>query len=604
MIYSKCIKKITKILLLLAAVALMAAPSFAATFNLAAVEAEWTPPGGTPIPMWGFVEATSCPAGPVLWDVPVLSVPAGDTTLTITLLNCLPPGSEAVSVVIPGQASPLVSGGIPQGTITDSLGRQRITSFTGQASVGGTVSYTWSNLKPGTYIYHSGSHPGLQVHMGLYGALKVADISGSAYPGISHNNEVMLFYSEVDPALHDPPAVAQPMNYKPVHFLVNGEQPNPGATAIADHPITAGEQVLVRFLNMGLKTHVPSFNDQYISVIAEDGNLYPHPRSQYSVLLPAGKTMDAIWTVPSEGYYPVYDRSHSPGGMVAYLAVSASGLVASDDAFAVDEDSVLNIAAPGVLAGETGTAVLNTSTTNGALVLNPDGSFTYTPNLNFNGTDIFTYRCTDGVLYSNVATVTITVNPVNDVPAAADDGAATLEATAVTIDVLANDTDVDGDLLTVSSVTQGTNGSVVINPDDTVTYTPDAGFTGTDTFTYTANDGTADSNAATVTVTVNPDVNIQPVAADDSASTTVNTPVIINVVANDSDPDGTIDPTTVAIVTQPGKNGTVVNHYNGTVTFDPRKNYAGTVTFTYTVNDNDGATSNVATVTVTVIRVK
>jgi len=596
MIYTKCIKKITQVLLCLAAVTLMVSPSFAATFNLAAVEAEWKPPGGTPIPMWGFInDPGSCPVAPVLWDVgPMLNVPAGDSTLTINLRNCL---AESVSIVIPGQAAHL-----SPVTFIDTEGRQRVSSFTAETVPGGTGNYTWSNLKPGTYIYHSGSHPALQVHMGLYGALTVADTSGSAYPGISHDNEVILFYSEVDPALHDPPGVAQPLNYKPMYFLVNGEQPDFFANAIVDHPITAGEQVLIRFLNMGLKTHVPSLNDQYISVIAEDGNLYPYPKNQYSVLLPAGKTMDAIWTAPSDGDYPVYDRSHSPGGMVAYLTVSASGLVAADDAFAVDEDDILDIAAPGVLAGETGTAVLNGSTTNGVLVLNADGSFNYTPNPDFNGIDIFTYRYTDGVQYSNVATVTITVNPVNDAPVAAANASATLEAAAVTIDVLANDSDVDGDPLTVSAVTQGTNGLVVINLDDTVTYTPNAGFTGTDTFTYTANDGTADSNAATVTVTVNPDVNIPPVAADDYASTTVNTPVIINVVANDSDPDGMIDPATVVIVQQPTRGGTVLNNNNGTVTYIPRKNFKSTDTFTYTVNDNEGAASNEATVRVNVVK--
>ncbi|MEW6569798.1 MAG: Ig-like domain-containing protein [Nitrospirota bacterium] len=598
MTYTKCIKKIIQVLLLLAAVSLMAGPSFAATFDLAAVEATWTPPGSaTPITMWGFInDPGSCPGAPVLWNVgPTLNVPAGDSTLTINLRNCL---AEPVSVVIPGQPAAL-----SPVTFTDAQGRQRVLSFTTETLASGTSIYTWNNLKPGTFIYHSGSHPALQVQMGPYGAVTVTDISGSAYPGIAHDNEVILFYSEIDPVLHTPATVAQPLNYRPKHFLVNGEQPNPAVNAVADHPITAGEQVLIRFLNMGLKTHVPSLNDQYISVIAEDGNLYPYPKNQYSVLLPAGKTMDAIWTAPSDGGYPVYDRSHSPGGMLIYLQVGASSLVATDDTYSVNEDAILTVVAPGVLTGETGTtAVLNSSTTNGAIVLNTDGSFTYTPNANFNGTDIFTYRSTDGITYSNVATVTITVNPINDAPVAVDDTSSTVEATAVIINVLANDTDVDGDPLTVSFVTQGTNGLVVINPDNTVTYTPTPGFTGTDTFTYTANDGTADSNVATVTVTVNPHVNTPPVATDDYASTTVNVPVTINVVLNDTDPDGTIDPTTVAIVTQPTRGGSVVNHNNGTVTFTPKKNFRGTDTFTYTVNDNEGATSNVATVRVNVVR--
>jgi VCBS repeat-containing protein len=603
--YAEYIKKIAQVLFILAAVTLLVSPSLAVVHNLAAVEAEWTPPGGTPIPMWGFIEAATCPPSPVSWNVPILNVPAGDTTLTINLLNCLSSGSEAVSVVIPGQSMPVVTGGIPQGMIIDAQGRQRLTSFTGQVDVGGTASYTWNNLKPGTYIFHSGSHPALQVHMGLYGALTATDASSSAYPGISNDNEAVLFYSEVDPALHDPPTVAQPMNYKPAYFLVNGVQPDPDAPAIVDHPISAGEQVLIRFLNMGLKTHVPSLNDQYVSIIAEDGNLYKYPKNQYSVLLPAGKTMDAIWTAPSDGDYPVYDKSQSPGGMLAYLQVGVSGLVATDDVYSVNEDDVLSEPAPGVLTGETGTAaVLNSDTTDGVLVLNTDGSFTYTPSLDFDGTDIFTYRSTDGTQYSNVATVTITVNPLNDAPVAIDDSAATVQDIAVVIGVLLNDTDADGDALTVSAKTDGTFGTVVINGDNTtVTYTPIAGYTGTDTFTYTASDGTADSNSATVTVTVNPPVNEPPVAKNDYVATTVNVPVIIHLTDNDSDADGTIDPTSVVVMTQPARGGSVLNHNNGTVTFTPKKNYKGKDTFTYTVNDNGGATSNEATVRVDVVRV-
>ena len=113
--------------------------------------------------------------------------------------------------------------------------------------------------------------------------------------------------------------------------------------------------------------------------------------------------------------------------------------VAVDDTYATDEDTGLNVAAPGVLGNDTDvdvdflTAALVSGTSNGSLTLNADGSFTYTPNANFNGSDSFTYKANDGNLDSNVATVTITVNPVNDTPVADDDAYATDEDTALTV---------------------------------------------------------------------------------------------------------------------------------------------------------------------------
>jgi VCBS repeat-containing protein len=269
------------------------------------------------------------------------------------------------------------------------------------------------------------------------------------------------------------------------------------------------------------------------------------------------------------------------------------------------------VAAPGLLAndsdanGDPLTASLDSPASSGDVTLSSDGSFEYLPDPGFTGTDSFTYTANDGALDSNVATVTITVNPiaVNNPPVANGDTASTLEDTALTVDVLANDSDADDDALTVSTVSQGAYayGAVTNNGSD-VTYTPDPGFTGTDSFTYTASDGAADSNVATVTITVNPaPANDPPVANDDFANTTKNTAVTINVVDNDTDPDGSIDPATV-VVSQTSK-GTAASNGNGTVTFTPKKNLRrGTGTFTYTVNDNEGATSNTATVTVVVVR--
>jgi len=123
------------------------------------------------------------------------------------------------------------------------------------------------------------------------------------------------------------------------------------------------------------------------------------------------------------------------------------------------------------------------------------------------------------------------VQVISDPPVANDDTATTDEDTAVTINVLGNDTDPDGDPLSVASVTQGTNGSVAINADDTVTYTPDADFNGTDTFTYTASDGLGGTDTATVTVTVNPviDISIAPLDANKAEGDSGATPFTFTV---------------------------------------------------------------------------
>jgi len=140
-----------------------------------------------------------------------------------------------------------------------------------------------------------------------------------------------------------------------------------------------------------------------------------------------------------------------------------------------------------------------------SLTLNANGSFTYTPAANYNGTDPFTYRASDGALDSNLATVTITVSAVNDAPVAAADTYNTPEDTTLTVNapgVLGNDSDPDGDTLSAVVASGPSHGSLTLNANGSFTYTPDANYNGTDPFTYRASDGTLASNLATVTITV------------------------------------------------------------------------------------------------------
>ena len=195
--------------------------------------------------------------------------------------------------------------------------------------------------------------------------------------------------------------------------------------------------------------------------------------------------------------------------------------VAASNTYTVNEDVCAEHCAHQVCLGndtdadgDTLTAIKVSDPAHGTLILNADGSFVYTPNANFNGTDSFTYKANDGSADSNDATVTITVTPVNDPgdpanasPVAVSNTYTVNQDAVLTVGIpglLGNDTDADGDTLTAVKVSDPAHGTLILNADGSFVYTPNAGFNGTDSFTYKANDGTADSNDATVTITVNP----------------------------------------------------------------------------------------------------
>ncbi len=241
----------------------------------------------------------------------------------------------------------------------------------------------------------------------------------------------------------------------------------------------------------------------------------------------------------------------------------------------------------GVTRPAHGTAVVNGSAPN---------TVTYTSSSGFTGTDTFNYTVSDGKGGTATAKVTVTVStPPNHPPVAADDTASTAKNKAVTIAVLANDTDPDGDPLTIMSVSIASNGSVTATA-TRVTYTPNRNFLGTDSFTYSITDGRGGSASARVTVTVAEGANHKPKAMDDTATTTAGRPVTINVVANDTDADG--DTLAAGSVTQPS-NGMAVANGNGTVTYSPNSGFTGSDAFHYTVSDGRGGTAT-ARVAITV----
>ena len=281
---------------------------------------------------------------------------------------------------------------------------------------------------------------------------------------------------------------------------------------------------------------------------------------------------------------------------------------ADDDSYSTDEDTTLNVAAPGVLGNDSDvegsalTAVLVAGPASGTLTLNPDGSFDYEPDENLNGSDSFTYMANDGTLDSNVATVSITVNAVNDAPVCEDVAITTDEDTVGS--VAPDCSDVENDTLTYSIVTQPANGDASVNGDDELEYVPDENFNGSDSFTYLANDGALDSNIANVTVTVNA-VNDAPVAGGDTASGTEDTELVIDpadLLANDTDVDNEASDLSVTEVGS-ASGGTVALNGDGDVVFVPEANLCGddVAGFSYTVSDGELTDTGVVSISLTCV---
>jgi hypothetical protein len=214
----------------------------------------------------------------------------------------------------------------------------------------------------------------------------------------------------------------------------------------------------------------------------------------------------------------------------------------------------------------------------------------YTPAANFTGDDTFNYTVSDG-LATKTAKVTVTVTAAP--PVAQNDAAATAFNQPVNVAVLANDRDPNAFALTVAQVTTPAHGSVQINPDNTVTYTPQLDYNGPDSFGYTISNGHGGTASANVAITVGSAP--PPVANNDAAQTPFNTAVIVNVLANDSDPNAL--PLTVVVGT-PAHGSAHVNGDN-TVTYTPQSSYVGVDQFSYTIDNGHGGSAN-ASVTVTV----
>ncbi|MFM2585047.1 tandem-95 repeat protein [Vibrio campbellii] len=269
--------------------------------------------------------------------------------------------------------------------------------------------------------------------------------------------------------------------------------------------------------------------------------------------------------------------------------------VANDDNVVTDEDTPVTI---DVLPNDTDVDGDTLSIVNASVPADQgtveivDGKLVFTPADNFNGEATISYTVSDGALEDD-AQVSVTVNPLNDAPVANDDSAATDEDTPVTIDVLPNDTDVDGDTLTIVNASVPVDQGTVEIVDGKLVFTPADNFNGEATISYTVSDGVLEDSAE-VSVTVNP-INDAPVANDDSAATDEDTPVTIDVLTNDTDVDG--DTLTIVNASVPADQGTV-EIVDGKLVFTPAENFNGEANINYTVSD--GVLEDSAEVSVTV----
>ena len=277
--------------------------------------------------------------------------------------------------------------------------------------------------------------------------------------------------------------------------------------------------------------------------------------------------------------------------------------VALNDTYTVNAGSPLNITALGILSNDTDaegnslTASVVANSLNGSLTLNRNGSFNYTPNTGFFGSDRFTYVANDGQLNSNTATVSIRVNSIPVALPNTYTAVIGASLTVATIDgVLQNDTDADNAQLTASVVTAPSKGTLTLNTDGSFVYASTTGSSGIDTFVYQATDGLAASTPTTVTLSLR--TNTPPTANNDSYRASTDGTLSVNAIAgllnNDSDAETPSSALTATLATG-AQNGTVRLSADGSFVYRPNPGYNGADRFTYRASDGL-STSGLATV--------
>ncbi len=319
--------------------------------------------------------------------------------------------------------------------------------------------------------------------------------------------------------------------------------------------------------------------------ILQNGNINYTPNNNFS-----GR--DTARYVIFDHGYPLPPLSDTAS---IFIEVARLAPQAFDDVAQTREDTPVNI---NVLQNDIddddnidpATVTIQTSPINGLVIVATNGMITYTPSPNYFGTDQFTYTVRDLTGFvSNTATVTITITSVPDAPVTIDAGYTIPEDTPldISLEELVSDAENDEDYSTFQFVSRPASGTVVQTSDPKVLrYTPATGFAGTVSFRYRISDATRlRSNVSTITIVVSDEA---PTANDDVASTLEDTPVIIDILSNDTDPQNNLDPSSVTIVTQPINGTGSINSNTGALTYTPSENFNGSDRIVYRVCDLDG----------------
>lgn len=370
---------------------------------------------------------------------------------------------------------------------------------------------------------------------------------------------------------------------------------------VADTPVAVNDQYVMQqgtTLNMPVATGV-LVNDYDVDGVPLNATVVAGPTNGTLVLDPDGSfnyTPNTAFTGTETFTYQACTAGGLCDTATVTITVTATppppvSPTAVDDNYTTTQDTQLQTpAATGVLVNDVNpdntslSATVLTLPAHGRVVMQPDGSFVYTPTAMYSGTDLFTYQACNTHNRCSFATVHLTITAVNYPPVALDDAATTPQRTAVVIDVLANDTDPETTTLSSSLVTSATHGTVVHNADNTFTYTPEDGFSGQDYFVYQACDNGGQCATANVVINVTK-VNRAPVANWDAYTINEATRLTIpapGTTVNDTDPDG--DALQATLVTDV-QHGLLVFQVDGTFTYQPTGKYNGLDSFVYKVCD-------------------
>ncbi|WP_236503623.1 Ig-like domain-containing protein [Tychonema sp. BBK16] len=407
-----------------------------------------------------------------------------------------------------------------------------IISISSDAQTGIELGFTNRNLGPngGIFAQNGGASPTLftrgenagvnisaatDYKLIVQGNTYTLFAGGVAIPNLT--NQPLRNYTAFNPETSQP---ALPYNpYSQPNFLFFGDATDQASANFTLGPISVNNLPIAQPDTYNVLHDKVLFSNPSVLKNDTDADL-----DSLTTVLATGPTKGTIFLdplgnftyTPNAGFFGLdtFTYNVSDGAAIVpatvNINVTNSLPIAQPDNYSISAGKALNITAPGVLANDsdadldTLTAALSANPTKGAIALNKDGSFTYTPNAGFAGTDTFTYTVSDGIVNSASATVTVNVN--NNPPVAIADSYTTAFNTPLNVaglGVLINDTDAENDPLTAILVAGPTKGAIALNANGSFSYTPNAAFAGTDSFTYKANDGKADSAIATASIIVN-----------------------------------------------------------------------------------------------------